>query len=185
MATVPPTAVLTSVTVRVCVLSFAGPFESLPVRLANGMTYLPAVHPAAQSSEMPANESPVATGGSLTSTTVKLAVPTALFGSGEPLLVPLSVTVYWKLAAPLKSAVGVNSTFVPLIATEPPTAPPTPVIVMVCPFSSAGPALSLASSVANGITYVPAVQPAAQSSSILPIVSPVTLGGSLASVTET
>ena len=72
-----------------------------------------------------------AIGASFTSVTVKLAVAVSVRGAAAPLVVPSSRTVYSKLAAPLKSSEGVNSTFVPLIATVPPTALPTRLTVSV------------------------------------------------------
>ena len=50
----------------------------------------------------------LAVGASLTSVTLKLTIAVLLFGSAKPLVVPLSVMVYWKLAGPLKSAAGVK-----------------------------------------------------------------------------
>src|SRR2546430_2555610 len=52
------------------------------------------------------SESLLAAGASLTSVTLKLTVAVLLFGSAEPLVVPLSVMVYWKLAAPLNAPAG-------------------------------------------------------------------------------
>src|ERR1700687_1520102 len=65
----------------------------------------------------------VTEGVSATGVTLKLTVAgnKLFFGSGEPLVVPLSRTMYLKLAVPKKFGFGVNSTLVPEIVTEPPT----------------------------------------------------------------
>src|SRR6267143_3689366 len=57
----------------------------------------------------------VTDGVSATGVTLKVTVAcsTLFFGSGAPFVVPLSRTVYLKLARPLKFAAGVNNTSVP------------------------------------------------------------------------
>ena len=95
MLTVPPTALLTVLTIKVWPLSLAGPFESLAVNVENGIVRCP------ESSATFPSGSLLAVGASLTSVIVKLTVAVSLFGSGAPLVVPLSVTMYWKLAGPL------------------------------------------------------------------------------------
>ena len=78
---------------------------------------------------------------------------------------------------PLKLAAGVNSMFVPLITTVPPTAFDTAVIVSVWPVSFAGPAASLPSSEAKLMIRVPLSSATLDSDS-----SPAT-GASLTAVT--
>src|SRR5438445_4305317 len=102
MLTVPPTGLLTVLIIRVWPLSLAGPGESLAVKVDARIVRGP------ESSATLESVSFTAVGGWFTSVTVKLTVAVSLFGSGTPLVVPLSVTVYWKLAAPLKLVVGVK-----------------------------------------------------------------------------
>src|SRR5438309_1023734 len=102
MLTVPPTGLLTVLVRRVWPLSLAGPFESLAVKVEARIVRGP------ESSATALIGSFKAVGASFTSVIVKLTVAVSLFGSGEPFVVPLSIIVYWKLAAPLKSAAGVK-----------------------------------------------------------------------------
>src|SRR5882762_5629695 len=119
----------------------------------------------------------VTDGVSATGLMLKLTVAVPLvFGSATPLVVPLSSTVYWKLAAPLKSAVGVKSTLPPTMLTVPPTALLTVLTIRVWLLSLAGPFESLAVKVANGIVRGP------ESSATLERVSLLAVGASLTSV---
>src|SRR2546423_5736127 len=171
MLTSPPTALLTVLTISVWPLSLAGPFESFAVKAANGIVRSP------ESSLTSANSSFAAAGASFTSVIVKLAVAGPLvFGSAAPLVVPLSSTVYWKLATPLKSAVGVNTTLPLTMLTVPPTALLTVLTIRLWPVSLAGPFESLAVKVANGIVRGP------ESSATLDSVSLLAVGASFTSV---
>src|ERR1700674_420290 len=111
-------------------------------------------------------------------TTVNLTIPGVRlsFGSGKPLLVPLSRGVYLKLAMPKKLLLGVNSTFVPWMITVPPTGLLTELMVSVCPLSLAGPGESLAVRSANGIVLVPEFMITSESASL------VATGGSLTEI---
>src|SRR5439155_1332153 len=117
----------------------------------------------------------VTDGVSATGVTLKLTVAVLLFGSGEPLVVPLSVMVYWKLAAPLKFAAVLYSTFVAPQLTLPPPALPTSVLLFVLPLTSV-PVMSLASSESIVIVRWP------ESSASLSSVSLLAVGASLTSV---
>src|SRR5436190_130226 len=102
MLTVPPTALLTVLMLRVWPLSLAGPFESFAVKVEAGIVTGP------ESSATLDRVSLLAVGASFTSVIVKLAVAVSLFRSCAAFLVVLSAIAYWKLAAPLKLAVGVK-----------------------------------------------------------------------------
>ena len=91
---------------------------------------------------------------------------------------PSSRIVYWNEAWPLKFAADVNNTLVPDRLTVPPTALPTAVIVSAWPASSAGPAESLASRVANEIVRGPL-----SSATLAVSVSPAATGASLTAAT--
>src|SRR6266850_5897054 len=119
----------------------------------------------------------VTDGVSATALMLKLTVAVPLvFGLATPLVVPLSSIVYWKLAAPLKSAVGVNTTLPLTILTVPPIALLTVLTIRVWPLSLAGPFESLAVKVANGIVRGP------ESSATLERVSLLAVGASFTSV---
>ena len=85
--TLPPTALPSEIIVSDCPLSLAAPFESFASRLAKLIERVP------ESSATLLTLSFVPSGGSFTSVTVTFTVPAAVFGSGWPAVVPLSVTV--------------------------------------------------------------------------------------------
>src|SRR5688500_14357178 len=95
MLTVPPTGLPTVLTIRLWPLSLDGPLESFAVNVANGIVRGPEFTDTFEIVSL------TAVGASFTSVIVKLTVAVSLFGSGRPLVVPLSVTRYWKLAGPL------------------------------------------------------------------------------------
>src|SRR2546429_111961 len=88
--TVPPTGLPTAVSVSVWPLSLVP-----AVSLASNEAILIVRWP--ESSATVDSESLLAAGLPLTSVTVNLTVAVLLFGLGRPLVVPLSVMVYWKL----------------------------------------------------------------------------------------
>ena len=85
--TMPPTALLTAVTVRAWPDLLAGPEELFPVSDAKLIVRWP------ESSATLESASSAATGASFTSVTVKAAVPIVDLKSADPFVVPLSRTV--------------------------------------------------------------------------------------------
>src|SRR3989442_500587 len=171
MLTVPPKGLLTVLTTKVWPLSLAGPVESLAVKVENGIVRGP------ESSATLESVSPTAVGASFTSVMTKWTNADALvFGSATPFVVPLSSTVYWKVAVPLKLAAGVKRTVPATMLTVPPTGLLTVLTVRVWPLSLAGPFESLLSSVLNWIVRGP------ESSATLESTSFTAVGASFTSV---
>ena len=96
ITTVPPTGLLTAVIVSVWPFSLAGPLESFVSNEANEIVRTPL------SSATLDSESFAPVGASLISVTVKETLAMLVLKSSLPLVVPLSLSVYVKLAAPLK-----------------------------------------------------------------------------------
>ena len=110
---------------------------------------------------------------------VNEVLPTSVRNASAPLVWPLSWMVYLNEAVPLKSSVGVNSIWPLTMATVPPTASLTAVMVRVCVDSLAGPLLSLPNKEAKLMVRTPL------SSATLESVSSNATGASLTSVTIT